>query len=59
MTKNNEKLKQIYILYLKARRELEWHNQKEDGQKQEHTQKDQHGKKKIQHFQNVHIATNQ
>ena len=25
--------------------ELKWHNQKEDGQKQEHIQKDLHGKK--------------
>ena len=44
---------------MKTRRELKWHNQKEDGQKQEHMQKDQHGKKKTQHFQVVHIAMNQ
>ena len=54
-----KKLKTDIYLYLKAKGELEWHNQKEDGQKQEHTQKDQHGKKKIQHFQAVHIAMNQ
>jgi len=25
------------------RREMKWHNQKEDGQNKEHIQKDQHG----------------
>ena len=60
VTKFNQiKLKQIYTYIFKARGELEWHNQKEDGQKQEHIQKDQHGKKKIQHQQTAHIVMNQ
>ena len=57
--KNNKKIETDIYLYLKARRELKWHNQKEDGQKQEHTKKDQHGKEKIQHFQVAHIVMNQ
>ena len=50
-------MKQIYNISL-AKGELEWHNLKEDGLKQEHIQKDQHGKKNNQHMQAVHTVMN-
>jgi len=56
---NNEKIRIDIYIYLKARGDSRWHNQKEDGQKLEHIQKDQHGKKSNQHLQVAHIATNQ